>query len=370
MKHIDDLLKKNTPRSFDVQSNVDWTVKGLVWDHNNACKAHFGESMVAASVLVATGGGLDILADVFKGLSRSLYAAKEVTQVEIDYLGSVWTTAEDTQAIKNGKHGTKLFATPLISLLTRWIRDESGVGGTTKGYHEPAELDEYLNNSLTKETMAFAAGRHIMAQMGLVVEEALASRVIDNDFICSKVIQRDKQGKLKQGSIMGAVFWLGLAYKSHHKTTVNADGSIWSFSAYVDLKRAKLNAALNKCADEQWEVGQYLIADQDEVEALEHKLCQYELLAPFAERLFDNIDLWNVIQHWSYVPNDMYAKIILNKVPPEKTDEDKIEDLEAALAKMERYELSNRDGKKSPQSLYDELVKAAAAAKTELEAIA
>lgn len=353
-----------------MQSNVKWTTSGLVWDHEKACKAHFGESMVTASVLVATGGGLDVLGEVFKGLSKSLYAAKEVTQLELDYLGSLWSSVEDTKAIKNGRYGTPLHATPQISLLTRWIRDESGVSGTTKGYHEPAELDEYLNNSLTKETMAFEAGRHIMAQMGLVVDEALASKVIDNDFICSKVIQRDKQGKLKQGSIMGAVFWLGLAYKSHHKTEVKEDGSIWSFSAYVDLKRAKLNAALNKCADEQWEVGQYLIADQDEVEALEHKLCQYELLAPYAERLFDNIDLWNVIQHWSYVPNDMYAKIILNKVPPEKTDEDKIEDLEAALTKMERYESSNRDGKKSTQSLYEELVKAAAAAKTELEAIA
>ena len=342
MQHINKMLTENAATTYGLKSNITQCERKITWEHRMAADAYFKESMVACAIEMSTGGELSKLDEYFGIMAESLEAAKDITELELNYLGEVYSSAENKKLIKNGKYGTKLHTAASVSILTRWSPNPAGGKGLERGFDEKSDLVAYLRNELTKAEMSFAAKDFIMREMGLVVDEALACPVIDDEFITSKAIVRNKKGQLKWGSIMGAVFWFGLAYKMHNQTSVAEDGSVRSFTSYVDSCRARLNGEINRCADEQWELGTYLIDEGDRVAELEHKVEQYGYLAPFAERLFDSIDMWNAVEEWSYEEDSEFGKIILHKVPLDKTAEEKERELSGVLDNMDRYEQSYR----------------------------
>ncbi len=400
MKHINAKLNANVENSYSVRNNVERLERSITWDHNQATEAYFGECMVACAVEMGTGGDFSTLDSMFELMTSELVVKKDITELEMNYLGEVWSAADSKKGIKNGRYGTKLHTSAAVSVLTRWVpyeqldaesqaeavvkarrkaaKDDTpykAPKGLSKGYDTKEDVLEYLHHGLAKDTMAFAAKAHIMRQMGEIVDEALKDQVVDPEFITSKAIQRDGMKRLKWGTVMGAVFWLGLAYKLHHTKEVRDDGTEWSFSSYVEWRSGKLHKELRRCRDEQWEVGHYLIEDQQAVEELEHRMCQYELLAPYAESLFDWIDLWNVVEEWAYEESSEYAKIILHKTPQDRTTEEKERELESILGNVARYEATylkgkNKVEKKEANALYEELKAKADALREQRKALA
>lgn len=367
MKIIREMLDNNAAESYNTANNFNRTESQLVWEHRLASGTRLNEACVSVAVSQAMGNKDHKLLDkMFDQLSTEAEREMDVTNAKLNYLGRLRDMAVEKGSIHPNK-STKVHVVPTVSTHTVWVPGEDGAEGTEHAFHDKARFMDYLQHELSLEQLVFGAKSAIMSEMGKVVTAALQDISIDNEFITSKIIKHNKRGDMKWGSVMGAVFWMGLAYKLHNGGTQLADGSIRTFASTTAWQRAKLDNELQHCEDEQFEVGHYLLERQADIEERERKVQQYELIAPYAERMFGLIDYWNAVEEWSYEDNE-FDKIILNKVPKEQSLAEKrraLEDIYAVMAKTEE-DMKRRAAKpkgaigaiddfKPSQSFYDQL---------------
>ena len=354
MEHIKSLLEENAVTAYNMSNNLNRTEGQLVWEHRLASGKRLNESYVAVAVNSAVNGvEADTLDNMFKAVAAECGAAQDTTNAELSYIGRLRDMAIEAGTIHPKGHD-KLHVVPTVSAHTIWVPGEDGAEGTEHALHDEARVLDFLRHEVTKEQIAFGAKMAIMGEMSTVIREAMDDGVIDNDMLTSKRIKTNKIGQMKWGSVMGCVFFMGLAYKLHNAVEIAEDGTERSFQSYVNFRRARLDAELRRIEDEQWEQGAYSMDEQNLVEDLEHKVEQYELIAPYAERLFGLIDYWNVVEEWSYVEGTEFKKIILNKVPEQKSLAEKREELETIYKVMDRHEAGSKN-KVTSQSFYDSL---------------
>lgn len=335
MKHIDAKLNENVANTRGTLSNVHYTEKQIIWEHQMDTKKRFSETMLASAVCMSTDANYEQLDAIFQAFVAECVPYKDMREAELNYLGELHAKGENEGFVKkNGRFGKKLHVTAGVSLYTEWIRET----GNNKGYDTEDDLLKYLRNDLDKETMSYQAKACVMHHMGTIIDECLKSDGVDASAVSPKLLKRNKIGELKWGAVMSCVFWMGLAYKTATRVDTREDGTTRSFGSYVEMRRARLDAQLRKIEDEQWEAGAYLIDEQAEVEELEERLYQACLIAPFAEQLFIYIDMWNAVEEWSWDGTSGYDKIILSHMPKDQTVTERREDLEKLIALVNNIE--------------------------------
>jgi hypothetical protein len=363
------LVSEYLPKVGSPRGAVKMAISNSNFKHSMAMGDKHCMSMLAACSTMAVNPDFEALDAIFVHQAKEAQASTDVETTLTARIGDVYNnTVRDASRSGSGKFGLKLLAVENTSLYRTKVEDKTGVSVEKSFKCQETYLD-WMRNDLRKPEMAFNAKCALMNMVGAVVIEAMGDKYIDNEFLNRNPLAH-KDGRFKWGLLFGCIYHMGAAYKAVHHRTDDEGRDPFNLVEWAETKINKYHFNIRENDDVGNENGHYVDEQQEEINLLALQVEQWRLIAPYAVKLHPLIDLWNMIEDWSWSPSSGYKKIVLNKIPPDMSEEMKHRMLTEMFESATRVQSYNHKGRNPDAgSFYSELIaKAAELAKTRPQA--